>query len=353
MRILIDARPLVDPLQGGVTRVARGVIKAFLKTTTDEVILATTGSKNPDLTEFESATVRHVHLRLPNKLWSALTTIGIASLDRAIEKRVGKIDVVFLPNLGFAGALRRPYVLLIHDLSFLIEPQWFNRKGRWWHKAVHAKRLMTHATRILAVSQTTKRDVVQLLNIPGERIDVIAMGTTLPVPAGQTDLSTSLEMTKGRYVLALGWNDVRKNARTADRAVTILNQDPQFADVRCVIVGRDVIKPSDSELAALYANAAAFLYPSWYEGYGLPLWEAASYGTPCIASTAGSLPETAPPSTRFADPTKPHHWTEVLRSVISDTTETKIQHNRKIEFEMAKDWTDAAKTLSVAISRCH
>lgn len=366
MRILIDARSLVDPLQGGVTRVARGVIESFLKTTTDEVVLATTGSSKPDLKEFESPSVRHIHITIPNKVWSAFTTLGIASLDREIEKRVGSIDIVFLPNVGFIGNLHRPYVLLIHDLSFIIEPRWFSLKGRWWHKAVRATALIKHATQLLAVSETTKRDAVKLLRIPQERIDVIPMGPTLPqsvisteanakwrdllVSIGlQTDPTTSSDSARDdimRYVLALGWNDVRKNARTADRAVAILNQDPQFVDVKCIIVGRDVIRPSDAELASLYKNASAFLYPSWYEGYGLPLWEAASYGTACIASTTGSLPETAPPGTRFVDPAKPHHWAEALKSVIPTHTKTPL-------LRVTESWLPAAKTLSEAISRCH
>lgn len=346
MRILIDARSLVDPLQGGVTRVARGVIDAFLKTTRDEIILATTGSVAPDLKEFESSLVRHIHIAIPNKAWSALTTIGLISLDREVEKRVGTIDAVFLPNIGFVGNLHRPYVLLVHDLSFVIEPRWFSFKGRWWHKAVHATRLLTRATQLLAVSETTKRDTVNLLGIPETRITVIPMGPTT-VTSMYAGSSTSPGTTEGRYVLALGWNDVRKNARTADRAVAILNQDPTFTDVKCIIVGRDVIRPSDSELSALYANASAFLYPSWYEGYGLPLWEAASYGTPCIASTAGSLPETAPSGTRFVDPTKPHHWAEALRSVLA-------QQNRKnIHSVPYIGWKEAAKRLNQAILDCH
>ncbi|MFA5935591.1 MAG: glycosyltransferase family 1 protein [Patescibacteria group bacterium] len=312
MRILIDARPLADATSGGVARVARGVIEAFIAlNATDEIVLATTGTTKPDVTSLESSLVRHIHLSIPNKLWSLATFLGITSLDREMEKRTGKIDAVFLPNIGFVGAIKKPYVLLLHDLSFLIEPKWFSMKMRLWHNAVGAKTLIRNATKLLAVSETTKQDAMRLLGIPAERIDVIPIGSTLPT---QTAPSTSLGMTREKYLLALGWNDPRKNAKTVARAFEILKRDPIYADLDLVIVGRDVLRPSDNELASLYKNAAAFLYPSWYEGYGLPLHEAAAYSTPCIASITGALPETAPPGTLFVDPAKPQHWVEAIRS---------------------------------------
>jgi glycosyltransferase involved in cell wall biosynthesis len=71
-------------------------------------------------------------------------------------------------------------------------------------------------------------------------------------------------------------------------------------------------------LSTLMKNASALLYPSWYEGYGLPLHEAAAHGTPIIASTSGALPETAPPGTHFVPPFKPHLWTQAMQSVLEN-----------------------------------
>ncbi|MEO5927615.1 MAG: glycosyltransferase family 1 protein [Patescibacteria group bacterium] len=369
MRILIDARPLVDPRAGGVTRVARGLVAAFLSTpvipanagtppSPTEVVLATTGSSKPDLSEFESGTVHHHHIKIPNKLWSLATMMGVESLSRTIEERIGKIDAVFLPNIGFVGQLTRPHVLVIHDLSFLIEPRWFSRRMQLWHDAVQAKRLIQNATHLLSVSETTKRDAIKLLGIPEGRISVIPMGPTLtvgahgmcPVPSDLNEQNGGREPhapTPKRYILALGWNDPRKNARTADHAVEILQRDPAFADLECITVGRDTARPTDEELASLYKHASAFLYPSWYEGYGFPLHEAASYGIPCIASTTGALPETAPPGTLFADPAKPHHWAEALRTVLT------APRGARPSQPNTSSWLPAAKTLNEAISRRH
>ncbi|MFA6430023.1 MAG: glycosyltransferase, partial [Patescibacteria group bacterium] len=107
---------------------------------------------------------------------------------------------------------------------------------------------------------------------------------------------------------------------------------PTFENVRLVLVGKPNIpssalkdvtvldRPNDRALAALYKNAAAFLYPSWYEGFGLPLHEAAQFHTPCLASTASALPETAPKGTQFAPPAKPHLWAAAIKEILKEPT---------------------------------
>lgn len=360
MRILVDARPITDRTQGGVGRVSRLITEAYATAyPEDELVLVTTGSERPTLPGAlgSKPNVRHLHHRIPNKIWSTLCCAGIASLVRESERLAGRCDVAFFPNIGFIGSTRsRPSSLLLHDLSFLIEPRWFTRRQRWWHRAVHAARLIRSASHLLAVSETTKRDAMRILGIPPERISVIPVGPTLPpVPLlakeGQGEIAP-------RYALAIGWNDRRKNAMMAVEAVRLLRKETGFSDLTIAIVGypKNVIlsgaknlpihsgvigieRPSDAELASLYANAAVFLYPSWYEGYGLPLHEAAVYGTPRVASTAGALPETAPPGTFFANPAKPHHWAEAIRLALTAS---------RTPVRPAASWNEAAARLRAA-----
>ncbi|MBI5654064.1 glycosyltransferase family 4 protein [Candidatus Uhrbacteria bacterium] len=360
MRLIVDARPFAEPVRGGVGRVALEIVDAYADSfPDDEIICATTGSAIPKLESRLTVrpNVKHIHIKIPNKFWSALSIVGAVSLFEQTEKRSGKADAFFMPNLGFAGRLPKnvPSVLLMHDLSFLIEPRWFSRKQRLWHKAVKAAGAIRGATKLLAVSETTKRDAMRLLGIKDGKVEVIPIGTTLGANPSQPPLEPRGGEIPSRYCLALGLGDPRKNAATAIEAVRMLRMEEGFGDLGLVIVGarhalpagdacvaptwlQTISNPTDSELASLYANAAAFLYPSWYEGYGLPLHEAASFGTPCIASTSGALPGTAPVGTVFSNPAKPHHWVEAIKLALGQPKQPYLSNK--------KNWDQAAEMLN-------
>ncbi len=362
MRLLIDVRALTDRRQGGVARVALELIKSYAaKYPDDELICLTTGQNKPnlptELTEFKN--IKHAHIRIFNKLWGLLSWLNLVSLIKKAEERIGKIDHSFFPNLGFMGSCRnKNYILLLHDLSFLIEPRWFSWKERAWHRLIRAHDLIRKAKHLLAVSETTKQDAVRLLGISPEQITVIPIGSTSVAETVSTDERTPYQghghraVTDNRYALSIGAGDPRKNSATAIKAVSLLRRESGFEDLKMVLIGRPyavrstqydvdwlhhVFYPTDAELAELYAHASAFLYPSWYEGYGLPLHEAASFGTPCIASTSGALPETAPAGTIFANPAKPHHWVEALKIAL-------IKRNEPLS-PKADTWLKAAEVM--------
>jgi glycosyltransferase involved in cell wall biosynthesis len=345
MKVLIDARSIVEPTRCGVQRVAESLVAAYAASfPEDQLICVTTGSVKPSLPPSiaDQKNVTHSHIHLPNKLWSVLCIFRMTSLIRYAEHRTGKIDAAFFPNIGFIGrnATRAdaPSILLLHDLSFIIEPKWFSLKQRIWHRAVRATQHIRNATHLLAVSERTKNDAHRLLGIPLERISVIPIG---PTNEGARRGVTHHDPTSKRYALVLGGSDPRKNARTAITAVNQLREEEHYRDIECTILGAQSPRPSDDELQSLYANAAVFLYPSWYEGYGLPLHEAASFGTPRVASSAGSLVETAPPGTLFANPAKPHQWVEAMRVALKTPRTNCPAH--------ADGWTHASAILRNAL----
>ncbi len=352
MTILVDARPLINPPHGGIPRVTLELLCAYAETfSEDKLLCVTTGHEQlelpPRLTNFSN--VIHLHLRIPNKLWSALSIFNLVSMTHTAEQRGYTIDTIFFPNLGFIGRINHPYSLLLHDLSFLIEPRWFSLKSRLWHRAVHARKMIQNATTLFSVSETTKRDAIQLLKIPENRIHVIPMGQTITQePPIQEPRPIALP---ARYVLSMGLNDPRKNVHTVIDAVERLRQEERFHDLELIIVGTPekyqtrkhadwihiAVHPTDKDLATLYQFTSAFAYPSWYEGYGLPLHEAAAYGTPRIASIAGALPETAPSGTIFANPAKPQHWVEAIR--------TATRMGKMEEKEIKRSWKMAAEKI--------
>lgn len=352
--ILVDARPLIDPKGGGVRRVAIHVLEALLNANLHaHYTFVTTGVRERLLpVPFnDHPLVEHVHIGWPNKLWSSISIFGTTALDREIQKRTGKkFDAALLMNLGFVGFMEIPYALVLHDLSFIINPSWFPWKMRLWHFAVNPKEQAHRASRIFTVSETTARDAERLLEVPKEKIEVFHPG--IPKLQRQEKNAPHAHRSDHQYVLALGESDPRKNASTAIRAVELLREDPNFQNLSIVLPESRTprtmypMKPglspearkakgegrrephgapewimrkssiSDEELASLYEHASAFLYPSWYEGFGLPLHEAARFGIPCLASTHGALPETAPDGTVFIPPSKPNLWTSMLCDVL-------------------------------------
>lgn len=312
MKILFDARPIIDAPNGGVGRVAFAQAKNALEQAGNEVTFFTTGSHKPRLpSELLHAHAVHRHINIPNKVWSLLCLFGLRPLSWFVKD---KPDVVLLPNIGFIGAPRSWKThLIVHDLSFLIEPKWFRFKQRLWHRFVRPKKLFQEAHELLCVSERTKQDIIQLVPVDAKKCRVIQMEPTLHIAPNAQGI---LEKYAGkRIVLAFGATDPRKNFTTAENAVKELQTEHDFSDIALVAIGRDV-QPTDEQLAALYSQASALLYPSWYEGFGLPLHEAKQYGCRAVASTAGALPETAPEGTIFANPAKPQQWVEGLKIIL-------------------------------------
>lgn len=330
-RILIDARCLADPKSGGVARAARIWIKRKIQESPrDEFHCFTTGLKPSEtVTVFcRENGLAYRHLNLPNKICTLLFILGILSLDALAEKCDDRYDRILLPNIGFMGRLKKPYTLLIHDLSFMIEPRWFNWKQRLWHKSLPLKVLIEKAERLECVSHQTRNDALRGFHIDSEKCHVIRpMDQALSVAKQQKPE----ELREGEgFVLLLGESDERKNIMTALRAIEVHNDSRPNDKLKAVIIGGKkkrtdgvhlhLPRVTDDELQYLYAHARALLYPSWYEGFGLPLHEAHRFNTTIIASCAGALPETAPPETIFCHPAKPHEWLKALENFVIKKT---------------------------------
>lgn len=351
MKVLFDARPLTIPSPGGVTRLMKAILQTVAESLPEEAcVFGTTGQKELPLGIPLLPNSRRVHVGLPNKVVSSLTSLGLRSFEQFFSKE--KPDVLLFPNNGHVGFSKIPYGLVVHDLSFIVEPKWFNWRGQVWHKIVHARRVMSEATRLFAVSDWTKFALMLHLGIPAEKIDV------LPIPR-QNDLVTPgalpEQLRDKRFVLCLGRRDRRKNARCIVEAMKRLHQKPGYEHTHLVIVGgydeplkdpRFVVLPrvDDALLYALYRGAAAFLYPSWYEGLGLPLHEAYLFRTPSISSCTTALPDTAPAGTLFAPPSKPHLWAIALETILEQTKDQTLKPVAPINIESA-DWRAAVEPI--------
>lgn len=310
MRIAIDARSLLEEAPGGVPTYARTAIEAIKKT----------GS---DVTLFQN---NWRTTRVPNKLLNAsLALFGRPHLDRL----VGGADVFFMPNLKHAAfSSKARVVLTVHDLSFLINPSWFSPRSRLSHRMIHPEKLIRRADAVIAVSETTKRDIVDLLGVPPKKIVVIPPLINFSAP-------TSYKLPATSYLLFLGSVSARKNVLGLIRAYEILKPDLDL-----VIAGPDgwgsweidrAIRRSplrarirrtgavdEKTKWQLLAGARVFVFPSFYEGFGIPPLEAMAAGVPVVASNRGSLPEVLGGAALLPNPYDTRELAEAISALISD-----------------------------------
>lgn len=218
-------------------------------------------------------------------------------------------------------------VVTVHDLSFEHMPDLMGRRDRLLFRT-QVPRSARKAARVLTGSEQTKRDLVDRYGVPAERIVVTPYGVD---PAFRPDGPRR----KGHYALFVGAIQPRKDPVAAVEALALTN-----GDLRLVLVGpekqeadrvRDAVRRlglearvdlaghvEREELAALYRGAACLVFPSRYEGFGLPIIEAMASGTPVVATSAGSVPEVAGDAAVLVEPGNVAALAEGIGRAIAD-----------------------------------
>jgi glycosyltransferase involved in cell wall biosynthesis len=210
------------------------------------------------------------------------------------------VDVLHCPT--FRGPVRSsvPVVVTVHDLAVLRHPGTFNPWTRRYSRFA-VPRVARAARRVIAVSEFTRAEIVELLGVPAERIRVIPNAVGEPFgPDGPA--------VEGDYVLAVGTLEPRKNLAAAQQAAERLGVELKVVGARgwgSVLVDGWLGRVSDEELAALYRGARCLVYPSLYEGFGIPVLEAMACGTPVVTSAGGATEEVAGGAAVLVDPRDP------------------------------------------------
>lgn len=242
----------------------------------------------------------------------------------------------YIPPIG--GARRR--VINVHDISFLLFPEHQTRESRAYYAGQIAQ-ATAEANAILTSSEIVRRDIVERCGVPPEKIEVIPMAARAPFGKA-LDPERSEEARRryalpDRFALFVGTLEPRKNIPFLLRAVE-LTAERYGWNVPIVLVGRwgwnvesirasmvafrgRLIAPGhipDDDLAAIYQAADCLLFPSLYEGFGLPAVEAMACGCPVLASCHGGLPEVVGDAGIVLDTRDPGDWTDALAHVVTD-----------------------------------
>ena len=342
MRIGINAEKICDN-RTGVGIYAQNLVETMLRENADDNFFLYFFHKNKryqDLLSYpeNKVTIRSAHVKYRQNrkriLWEQLLLPSLA--------RANNVDVFhYIDHAVSLFRLPSKTIITVHDLVFFRLPNMFDGPRRYYKKLV-APSSLKKADRIIAVSNHTKLDIMELLKIPSEKIDVIPYGLD-PI---FKPISSKNELENFRikynlpinFILFVGTFQPRKNLETLIRAYSRINPNNNIPLVLCGSRGwlwRPIFKlihdmklekqilllPSlpNQSLPLLYNLADLFVYPSWYEGFGLPPLEAMACKTPVIVSDRSSLPEVVGDAGIKVNPNDVDELAFTMEKVLSDS----------------------------------
>ncbi len=311
---------------------------------------------------------RSVHLgRKPWRLRAAVTYFGGPSLDGVFAgTSVFHATEHLLPRLK-----RVPSVFTLHDLAYLRLPQYHLLQNRLF-LTLMMPRFLAQADQIIAISDSTRRDILLHYHLDPAKIVVVSEGVEprfAPAAAGdRLDAIRSTFNLPARFILFVGTIEPRKNLPTLLEAYNALRT--KHPDVGLVIAGskgwlyqsffdrlkslglQDVVRltgfVADDQLPTLLNAAEVFAFPSSFEGFGLPPLEAMACGVPVVCSNASSLPEVVGEAGLLVPPDDPRAWAEALDRVLSDPGLRLDLRSRGLAQARRFTWEAAARqTLAV------
>lgn len=261
---------------------------------------------------------------------------------------------------------RVPVVATVHDLYAALGINASNEKKRR-HKLRHYEHLRDHCARLICVSENTRQDFLRLVGGDPERLKVVYPGvspTFRPHGKDEIDALRSRLSLHGPYLLFVGTTPNKNLARVVEAfAAGRFSQD--FTLVVCgeqsVALGRELAERvaqlgiasrvrfagfvSDADLPALYAGASAYLFPSLYEGYGLPILEAMASGTPVLTSDRGACPEAA---AGHAVIVPPEDVDALAAGIAATVSMPQAQRDAALAYARTRSWAETARgTLAV------
>ena len=252
----------------------------------------------------------------------------------ALRGPAGRCDVVHATGGVVPPARGAGLVATVYDLAFLREPAWFTRRGRRF--ATRALRVVrAHADVVVAPSQATAQDCARV-GIGSQRLRVVPLGVhTARATRQQVETVRALYRLPDTFALWVGTAEPRKNiagllaaaARTASEVPLVLAGPPGWGvDVSslleaCPATAVHLGYVRDGDLGALYAAARVFVYPSWMEGFGLPVLEAMAQGTPVVTSSGTATEEVCADASSVVDPADPEALAAAIDLVVTDDSE--------------------------------
>ncbi len=316
----------------------------------------------------ERAVTRRVPLdrRRLDQLWFR------ARLPIPIELFAGKSDIVYSPDFTVPPTFgNQPRMVTVHDLAFLIVPE-FAPPGLRSFLGTTVPRQVRKAALIAVVSETTRNDVIERLGVGEDRIVLVRNGVDERFfGARPLDKRRREELgIPGEYLLTVGTLEPRKNHLTLFNAMVALRgrvdlplvvaggtgweYDDIVAEANRLQVAGTVIRLDyvpEADLPGLYAGAAAVVYPSWYEGFGLPVLEALASGVPVVSSNAPALVEVGGAQTITVDPRSALGFAAAIERALDSEMTSPLAVRERVARARTFGWDASGEALASALRR--
>ena len=383
MRIGVDIRGILTGQHSGIEQYTLRLLENLLKIDKQNTyVLFYVSYRNLDLV-FTQLVKDYPWLRQDNVEIKTLKWTNTPLLLHAVWKplnwpKVDKIcnglDVMWMPSPRLLPVSKQCRVVItFHDLVFDLFPQFYPLTSRLWQWQMSYPYLARTADKLIAVSQNTKTDLMRLYRVPEDKVEVIYEGVDPEYFTSPVDSDVIKDKFKilGDYLYYVGSLEPRKNIIAAVRVIKYLhNKSPQFGKMKLVISGskswlttlvfaeieklglKEAIiftgPVNEEEKIALLSSAKLFIFPSLYEGFGLPVLESMAAGTPVITSNNSSLPEVAGTAGVLINPLDQPQINLAVEKILTDQN---FAHNLITEGKLQASkfsWEVAAKaTLNV------
>ena len=364
MRIGINASKVFD-VHTGVGRYTSNLCRSILKTGSkkDYYFYMPGRRGNIIMTDIEgvllekpTATIQNNMLRI---LWEQIVL--------PIYSRKDRLDLFHYTDHALSLLSRKcPIIITVHDIAYIRFPDLLN-KARQVYKKYILMESIKRASIIIADSYSTKRDIVEFFGINGKKIKVVHLGVESRFrPVSNVEEYRLKNKLPSKMILNVGTLEPRKNVVTLMKAFRKL-REKGFEGYKLVIAGdkgwlyEEIFKEvdrsdlkheilflgvvRDADLPMLYNCADMFVYPSLYEGFGLPPLEAMACGIPVITSNTSSLPEVIGDAGIMVDPTDVNSLCEAMHSVLTNKKLWQHMSNKGLERSKLFSWDNTVKQI--------
>lgn len=283
---------------------------------------------------------------------------GLAfGVNRLAQRRMSRqCDVVHTTYYVPSELPREPFVVTVHDMIPELYPALDSGALPKAWKEYFCRR----ASRIVCVSESTKRDVIDIYGIPQDRLEVVHHGIAVAQATRLGHQPTA--WVPHRYILYVGKREAYKNFTAVLSSLCLLHREDATIELVCagekfsreeqsllhkLGLNKRVhqVKPTDAELRWLYGRALAFVFPSLYEGFGLPILEAFAQRCPVVLARASCFPEVAGEFAWYFDPEDPSDLARAIIDVISDGKSVQALTARARSSLEGREWHTAVKRL--------